>query len=80
MKIQPVSVDSSMINSIAFVTRQADDGTIEYKLRVMFNSGDVYDYADVPLAIYNRIISAKSVGKTFNVLIKDGGYGFTKFA
>lgn len=79
MKIQPVNVDSSMINSIAFVTRQNDDGTIDYKLRVMFNSGDVYDYADVPLNIYNRIISAKSVGKTFNVLIKEGGYVFTKF-
>lgn len=78
--MKPVQVDSSMIKTIAFLTRQNDDGTIDYKMRVMFTSGDVYDYAEVPLDIYNRIISAKSVGKTFNVLIKDGGYEFTKLS
>jgi len=77
--MKPVQVDSSMIKTIAYITRQNADGTIDYKLRVMFNSGDVYDYAEVPLDIYNRVISAKSVGKTFNVLVKDGGYDFTKF-
>lgn len=80
MTFKPVTVDSSMIKTLAFVTKQNTDGTIDYKLRVMFNSGDVYDYAEVPLEIYNRIINAKSVGKTFNVLIKDGDYEYTKLS
>lgn len=78
--MKPVNVDSSMIKTIVFLTNQNEDGTIAYKMRVMFNSGDVYDYPDVPIALYNRVVSAKSVGKAFNILIKDGGYDYTKFA
>ena len=68
-----------MIKTGALLFKQNADGTIDYKMRVMFNSGEVYDYEGVPIDIFNRVVSAKSQGKAFNVLVKDAGYEFTKF-
>ncbi len=70
-KLKNVNVDSSMIKTIGFLVNQNPDGTITHKLRVLFNNDSVYDYADVPLATYNRLLTSPSTGKAFNVLIRD---------
>lgn len=69
--IKNVNVNSSMIKTVGYIIKQQEDGTIEHKMRVLFNNDSVYDYKDVPLSIYNRLISANSVGKAFNVLIRE---------
>ncbi len=40
-------------------------------LRVFFNSGAVYDYANVPQTTYRALIAASSVGQYLNRYIKD---------
>jgi len=46
-------------------------------LRVIFVSGKIYDYKNVPTGIYQAMKSAASKGKYFNKHIK-GNYEFEK--
>ena len=46
-------------------------------LEIQFVSGDVYQYFDVPLEIYNRLLEAESYGHYFNYNIRDN-YSFLK--
>ena len=39
-------------------------------MRVQFSNGTKYDYKDVPAAIFNDFMTAKSQGKYFNKNIK----------
>jgi len=39
-------------------------------LEVVFRKGDVYQYLDVPMNVYQDLIRADSVGKFFNIQIK----------
>lgn len=43
---------------------------ITLKLRVQFHSGTIYEYADVPVAKFDQLIKADSVGSAFHKLIK----------
>ena len=40
------------------------------KLLVKFKSGKVYEYANVPVELFQQIRDAESVGKVFNQKIK----------
>lgn len=40
-------------------------------LRIEFNSGRVYDYAEVPKRVYDGLLRADSVGRYFHVHVKD---------
>ena len=62
MQRQPVV--SSQIQSIGFEDRV---------LEVEFTNGDVWQYSDVPEAVYQNILHAGSPGKQFNQLVK-GSY------
>ncbi len=44
---------------------------------VTFNSGSVYNYFDVPMGIYEALISADSVGKTLHAIVK-GHYAYER--
>ena len=57
------SVSSS---NIASVGHDAETNTLE----VEFNSGAVWQYASVPQETYEALVSAVSVGKAFNSMIK----------
>ncbi len=57
------SVDSTNISSIGY---DENSNTLELE----FHSGGVYQYFDVPLAVYNGIINAGSKGKYFAHHIK----------
>ena len=61
-------VDSTDIASVGYA-----DGI----LNIRFHSGGLYRYSNVPLAIYQSLISASSKGKYFHANIK-GRYGDTK--
>jgi KTSC domain len=50
---------------------------ISHKLRVIFITGKVYDYKDVPSKIYQAMKSSSSKGIYFNKYIK-GKYEFEK--
>lgn len=45
---------------------------------VLFHSGDKYEFYRVPKGIYDRMLTAKSVGKYFNLYIKEAGYEYSK--
>ncbi len=49
------TVDSSMIYAVGY-----DDETKE--LEVVFNSGKIYRYKDVPLKIYKELLASSSKG------------------
>lgn len=55
------SVESSNIHSMA---HEAND------LYVKFHSGKIYRYQGVPLATFNTLLEAESVGRTFNQEVK----------
>ena len=65
-----VGVRSSMINSIGYDEPRA-------VLEVEFEDGEVYDYFDVPLSVYEALRRADSVGGYFNEAIRDQ-YEFKK--
>lgn len=56
-----IPVSSSNISSIGY------DGT---NLYVLFNSGGLYEYFDVPQSIYNELMSASSHGSYLANYIK----------
>ena len=46
-------------------------------LRIIFVSGNIYDYKNVPLSIYQSLLQSRSKGIFFNEKIK-GNYSFNK--
>lgn len=59
-----IKVDSSMIYAVAY-----DPDAQE--LEVVFNSGGVYRYEDVPPEIYKGLLDAESKGRTMRAFIID---------
>lgn len=56
-------VDSSSVARVGY-----DEGTQD--LKVQFRNGREYLYADVPEAVYDDLLTAKSVGRFLNDKIK----------
>ena len=63
-RIVPVPVESSLLVSVAY-----DAGCCNLQLE--FCSGAVYQYFEVPPAIYNQLLAAGSKGGYFNDFIRD---------
>jgi len=57
-------VSSSNIASIGY-----DSST--FILEIEFNSGSIYQYSNVPISIYNALMTASSHGTYFSRFIKD---------
>lgn len=57
-------VQSSQIHAVGY---DVDKKT----LRVSFNSGGIYDYADVPEHIHKDMLAAKSVGSFFHTHVRN---------
>ena len=66
--MQMIPVSSSDISSIGY------EGS---KLHIRFHSGGLYAYYNVPLSVYNGLMSAGSKGRYFHANIK-GRYGDTR--
>lgn len=49
-------------------------------LEVLFRNGAVYQYFNVPYAVYEGLLSASSVGRYFDVNVKKAGYAVRKVA
>jgi hypothetical protein len=64
MKMDRVSVSSSNVDSVGY---DSDSQILE----VEFNSGDIYQYSDVPEYIYDDLLSAGSVGQYLNQNVKN---------
>ncbi|HMK05141.1 MAG TPA: KTSC domain-containing protein [Ferruginibacter sp.] len=63
---------SSVISKIEY-----DD--LSSRLRIIFVSGSIYDYLNVPLSIYNAMKRSGSKGTYLNQHIK-GNYAFKKIS
>jgi len=61
-------IDRKPVNSTNIVSVGYDDPT--NTLDVEFYSGTLYRYADVPRNVYERLISAESVGSFFQQNVK----------
>lgn len=66
------AVESTTMRSVGYDVR----GKI---LEIEFQSGEVYQYLDVPVAIYEQLQSAKSKGQYFNSEIRDD-YAYVRLA
>lgn len=58
------TVESSMIQAVGY------DETLQ-TLRVVFNNGRVYEYLQVPPAVYTELMKADSKGRYLHSLIID---------
>lgn len=47
-------------------------------LEIEFSSGALYQYQNVPLSIYNGLMSATSHGQYFDAWVRKGGYSFIR--
>lgn len=65
-----VPVQSSNISEVGY-----DPASMT--LEVLFTNGTIYQYFDVPEALYQELISAESVGKFLNTQIKNS-YRYAK--
>lgn len=65
------AVDSSHLVSVGY---DEDTNTLE----VEFKGGVVYQYEDVPEEVHKQLIHSSSVGGSFQVLVKDAGYRYTR--
>ena len=70
MSIPMQHVDSSNIEAVGY----DEDSSL---LVIEFKSGAVYEYEAVPKEVYEELMDAESVGKTFNRLVKTA-YAFNK--
>ncbi len=68
--MQMIPVPSSDIASIGY-----EGGT----LYVLFHSGGLYSYSNVPESVYTGLMSANSHGKYFHANIKNS-YSFSKLS
>ena len=64
LKEQTSTVDSSMINKYVY-------NFATNTLKVEFNSGALYEYANVEAGLYDDLCKSESVGKFFNEKIKN---------
>lgn len=68
--MQRASVSSSNVDSIGY---DEDNETLE----IEFKNGAIYQYFDVPLGVYNTLISSSSIGAYMASNIK-GVYRFSR--
>ena len=54
MRLKPV--DSEMLQYVGYDAKQKT-------LEVVFNSGERYQYFDVPASVYDELMSAESIGQ-----------------
>ena len=66
-----VSVSSSNLRSVGY-------DPVTLTLEVEFLDGSVYNYANVPAAVYSGLMSAASHGSYFDAVIKKGGYSYIR--
>ncbi len=59
-----IPVQSSNVAEVGY-----DSGTMT--LEVLFHSGNVYQYFDVPQAVFEELVRAESVGSFLNAQIKN---------
>lgn len=50
----------------------------ESTLEIEFTTGEIYQYHDVPLEIYEGLLNAPSLGRYFNFVIKPLGFEFER--
>jgi KTSC domain len=63
-EMQRTAVDSTTMRSVGY-------DAAEQVLEIEFTSGAVYQYVDVPAAIFDRLMQAESKGRYFNDEIRD---------
>lgn len=62
-----IVVESSLIRTVGF-------DTLTSILEIEFCGGKVYEYSNIPAAVYLELISAPSIGRYFNLNIRNAAY------
>ena len=60
-----------MLNQIVNSSNIKHIGHAHDVLYIKFKSGDVYSYDEVPIEVYQQLVTAESVGQAFHKLIKN---------
>lgn len=80
MRLVPVA--SSMLVALGWEPEEgiklAGRYSVDGKMIAQFSETSFYQYEDVPGWAAAAVIFAESVGKTFNDLIKNGGFDYKK--
>lgn len=66
----------NLTNMLETVVKSSNIAVVKYDqdrevLIVEFKRGGTYEYSEVPEAIYEELIQAESVGKTFNEIVRN---------
>lgn len=61
----------TFIHVISSDLNQVEYNTGENKLTIIFNSGGIYSYHGVPVAVFDGLINSFSKGKYFHTYIKN---------
>ena len=61
-------------SNLASVGYDPQTGTLE----IEFRNGSIYQYFNVPLEIFNGLMSAGSHGRYFDAYVKKGGYRYIR--
>jgi len=69
--MQMIPVSSSNLAAIGYDHQKAI-------LRIQFIKSGTYDYQNVPLHVFEELMSALSKGQYFDRYVKNGGYSFSK--
>jgi hypothetical protein len=79
MIVYPVSSGKMIVYPVSSgnIERIGYDQEMRHLL-VQFHSGQWYVYDFVPVDVFGELLAAESVGKSFNVLVKQGGFPYRK--
>lgn len=71
--MQLISVKSSTIGQIGFESNRISsmNGRPINVMRIVFTSGNIFDYYEVEKIVFEEFIKAESAGKFFHANIKD---------
>jgi hypothetical protein len=57
------------VNSSAILSVGYDEQTA--RMKIQFQQGEIYDFCNVPLNVYNSLMKSSSKGTYYNIYIKD---------
>lgn len=72
-QIERIRVSSSALASVGY------DGDRRI-LQIEFHNGDVYQYFDVPQAVYDGLMQADSHGRYFHQHVRNAGYRYARLS
>lgn len=77
----PIKLDiknSSRVSHMEYYPEKTSRGIIVGEMRVTYNSGATYKYSNILKPVFDRIVSASSVGKALQAVVSDKSIKYEK--